>query len=77
MLSVGKDVVIIKVVKDVASYHMLLDLIAEAGERYRSVTAGLELLSFLKYCRHVCCSQVLWDISGIEAFLDNYCPAGR
>ena len=60
MLAVCKDVVIIKVVKDVAGYHMLLYLTADAGERDRSVIAGLELLSIL--LSHLLFSSILGHI---------------
>ena len=64
MLAVCKDCVFVKMVKDIADNHMVLDLVAQAGKGDRSVVAGLELLSLLEN------SSVLqsWDISSVETF---------
>ena len=67
MLAICQYIMFIKVFKNVAGYHVLLNFATNASEGDRSIVACLELLTLFKDSSYIGFPPILWYIAGIKA----------
>ena len=67
MFAIRQYVMLLDVFKNVAGYHMLLDIATLASEENRSVIAGLEYLTILRKqnSSYISFPPILWYIASI------------